>query len=237
MRPANNPLWTTAVSPIANQFSNPQWISFGVRASAQVTATSNTATGYVQFQASNDLATGLPAAQFTPTNWFPVGLPVSLDAIGNAILPEVELSYEYLRLAYFTLATGIQTIALVADSGGSLNNKYFLLSDVSTTNKYYVWFNINGAGVDPAIPGRTGVPIVGATNASAATLGAAVVTAVNALNSSNSFQASGTSTVTIQLKQAGPFTAMTDGTAATGFTFAVTNPTGTIQGRIKLANL
>lgn len=122
-----------------------------------------------------------------------------------------------------TVAThGIQTIGLVADSSGSLNSKYFLLEDANGVHKYYVWFNINSAGVDPAVPGRTGVPIIGATNASAATLGAAVATAIAGLNSTNSFTTSGTSTVTVTNKATGGFTPMTDGTATTGFTFTVT---------------
>jgi len=117
---------------------------------------------------------------------------------------------------------GIQTIGLVADVSGSLNNTYFLLNDANNVHKYYVWFNINSAGTDPAIPGRTGVPITGATNASAATLGGAVATAIAALNSTNSFTTSGTTTVTVTNKVAGPSTAMVDGAAPTGFTFTQT---------------
>jgi hypothetical protein len=49
--------------------------------------------------------------------------------------------------------TEIDTVADVADS---LNGKYFLISSVDTD--YYVWFN-TGAGVDPAVAGRTGIEV------------------------------------------------------------------------------
>lgn len=117
---------------------------------------------------------------------------------------------------------GVQTVALVADSSGSLNSTYFLLNDANNSHLYYVWFSINNAGVDPAVPGRTGVKISGSTNAAAATLGGVMATAIAALNSTNSFTTSGTSTVTITDKISGPLTPAVDGVAATGFTFAVT---------------
>ncbi len=120
----------------------------------------------------------------------------------------------------------IQTVALVADSAGSLNSTYFLLNDAQG-NGYYVWFNINSAGVDPAVTGRTAIPVLGATNVTAATLGAAMATAIAAANSTNSFTTSGTSTVTITMKVAGYATPITDGAAATHFTFAITAGFGT----------
>lgn len=126
-----------------------------------------------------------------------------------------------------TIATfQTQTVALVADSSGSLNSTYFLLSD-SSGNNFYVWFNINSAGVDPAIAGRTGIAVAGATNASAATLGAAMATAIAAAHGAASFSTSGTATVTITQLVAGYATPATDGAAPTGFTFALTHGFGT----------
>jgi hypothetical protein len=56
------------------------------------------------------------------------------------------------------------TVTTVADVANSLNNKYFLISSLDTD--YYVWYN-TGAGVDPAISGRTGIQVVIATGATA----------------------------------------------------------------------
>lgn len=159
-------------------------------------------------------------------------VPVASGAAGTVLLNITQRAFPYIRLTYVSTALAAQTVALVADVSGSLNSKYFLLEDASGAHKYYVWFNINSAGVDPAVAGRTGVPITGATNASAATLGAAVATAVAALNGAASFSTSGTSTVTITDLVAGPLVIASDGTAATGFTFTATTGSGLLSALV-----
>lgn len=115
----------------------------------------------------------------------------------------------------------------------NLNSKYFLLSDANDAHLYYVWINVNSQGVDPAIAGRTGVPIAVAAGASAGTIGTAIASAVAALNATNSFTTSGTTTVTITNKVTGPYTPMADGTTGTGFTFAQTAGSGTTAVNLK----
>lgn len=83
-----------------------------------------------------------------------------------------------LRLTLPTTAAAVAEVSsatAVADVAGSLNNKYFLLS--SPTVNYYVWYNINAAGVDPAVAGRTGLEVAAATGATAS----AVATATRAV--------------------------------------------------------
>lgn len=158
--------------------------------------------------------------------------PVASGASGSLRIRLNQMDAPWVRIAFVSTALAAQTVGLVADVSGSLNSKYFLLEDASGANKYYVWFNINSAGVDPAVAGRTGVQITGSTNASAATLGTAVASAVAALNSTNSFTTSGTSTVTITDKVAGPLVIASDGTAATGFTFTATTGSGLLTGLV-----
>lgn len=110
----------------------------------------------------------------------------------------------------------------VGGTASNLQSKYFLLQDEASAHLYYVWINVSSMGVDPLVAGRTAVPIAITAGASAATIGTALASAIGALNSSNSFTATGTTTVTITNKVVGPFTPASDGTAATGFTFAVT---------------
>jgi hypothetical protein len=130
----------------------------------------------------------------------------------------------------------VQTVAPVADVAGSLNNTYFLLDSAQGTN-YYVWMNINSAGVDPAVADRTGIEIAAATGATAGTIGAAIASAVDAVASGARFDAAGTTTVTISDKTIGPVTAMSDGAAPTGFTFAVVSAALTpVNLRIASAN-
>ncbi len=121
-----------------------------------------------------------------------------------------------------TVTAGTQTVALAPDVSGSLNSTFFLLNGPGNTNKYYVWYNINSAGVDPAVAGRTGIAVAGATNVTAANLGTATKNAINSAAAVD-FTVTGTSTITITNTSVASFTAAVDGSAATGFTFAVTS--------------
>lgn len=125
------------------------------------------------------------------------------------------------NIADGTAATGFTFSTPTAGVNSNLNNTYFYLQDTSNAHLYYVWMNIASIGTDPAVAGRTGVAIAVNAAASAGTIGAAIATAVAALNATNSFTATGTTTVTITNKVAGPFVAITD-VGLTGFTFAVT---------------
>jgi hypothetical protein len=117
-------------------------------------------------------------------------------------------------------------ITLVADSGGSLNSKFFTFRDQSGTNKYYVWYNINSAGVDPVPTGyiaANGIAVAGATGATAATLATATTAAIVARAPTGVTATNGAAGHTIITNNtAGVATATAEGTAATGFTFTRT---------------
>jgi hypothetical protein len=68
----------------------------------------------------------------------------------------------------------VTSIGCIPDSGGSLNNKYFVIYTGSNGTGYYVWMNVNSAGVDPAPAGLTEVEITLATGAT----GTQVATAI-----------------------------------------------------------
>jgi hypothetical protein len=62
----------------------------------------------------------------------------------------------------------VQTITTVKDTAGSLNNKYFFISDAEAVpTNYYVWFNVGAAGADPTIAGYTAAPVAIAEGATA----------------------------------------------------------------------
>lgn len=122
----------------------------------------------------------------------------------------------------------VETVTLVADSGGSLNSTYFNFSTAGDTSLYYVWYNINSAGVDPAPAGRTGIQVAGATNATGTTLATATAAAINAVTG-NGAGATGTvvaksavAILTLGDTQIGTKTAAANGTASPGFTYATT---------------
>ncbi len=181
------------------------------------------AAGTFKLQASNDPTDkGYDALKsgFAPTHWADIpNQSATISSGASALLTIAQCCYRWLRAVWTSTGTGIQTIGVVADVSGSLNSKYFLLNSANAGTGYYVWMNVNSAGVDPLVAGRTGVPITVATNDSAATIGAAIQVAIDALAL---FIATGTTTVTVTNSASGPFVAMSDGAAPTGFTFAIT---------------
>jgi hypothetical protein len=237
----NNQQILASTSTNGNSTSSPLWSATMVRASIQAVVTGANSAGTLQLQGSNDFILGgdnaAAVSQGTgPTNWFNVGSSVSVSGAGAYDIPMTELCYEWLQVLYTSTVTGVQTVAPIADTGvrqaqtvttiadssGSLNNTYFLLSSINKVTKaqknFYMWFDINSAGTDPAIAGRTGIHVTGATNASANTLASSMRTALNALT--NDFAATGANAAVIITDVAfGPVTAAVDGAVPTGFTF------------------
>ncbi len=126
-------------------------------------------------------------------------------------------------------AAQIQSITLEADSAGSLNSTYWTFGTAGDAYSYYVWYNINSAGVDPAPTGYTaGIAVLGATNATAGTLATATYTAIAASAAATYVIATNPSSgvVTLTNRQYGTATAAADGTADPGFAYAV-GTTGT----------
>lgn len=69
------------------------------------------------------------------------------------------------------------TVTTVADVSSSLNNKYFLFETITALGvrtSRYIWFNVGGAGVDPALAGKTGHVVAFAADATADQVAAAI---------------------------------------------------------------
>lgn len=104
--------------------------------------------------------------------------------------------------------TCVQT---VADSSSSLNNDYITFS--SPTGLFYAWFNVGGAGTDPA-PGGTGIAVAISANATAAAVATALAAAIDAnANFHSKVSADQTDHVIIQNVAAGAATNATAGTS------------------------
>lgn len=114
----------------------------------------------------------------------------------------------------------VLTLTAVADVASSLNNTYFLLS--SSTVNYYVWYNVGGAGVDPALVGKTGIQVAIAINATAIAVSIATAAAINALVGIFTCPVPATATFVVTNTVSGaPFAVPTAGTS--GFTLVITN--------------
>ncbi len=150
-------------------------------ASVQCVATGSSSAGACKLQGSNDFPAqqGVFAANFTPTNWTDIASATATIAGATAILvPVTPICHQWLRVVTTQTAAVVNTVVSVGDTAGSLNNKYFFIN--STTVGYYVWFNVNSAGTDPAIAGKTGIEVDVATGASGATVAAALKVAIDA---------------------------------------------------------
>lgn len=108
----------------------------------------------------------------------------------------------------------------------NLNNKWFSINSVNAVTKvakaFYVWFNVDGLGTDPAVAGKTAIPVAisfgSQTNANVAT---AVDTELAALT--NDFSSSpAAEIVTVTNKKVGAVVDADNGTASPAFTFNVT---------------
>ncbi len=117
----------------------------------------------------------------------------------------------------------VTNVTFAADVSGSKNSTYFNFSSAGDAHLYYVWFNINAAGVDPAPAGRTGIEVAGATGATAATLATAAIAAINLVTVGYVTATAGTSGhVILTNVQYGDSTDAANGTASYGATFSIT---------------
>jgi len=120
-------------------------------------------------------------------------------------------------LAGWTPTGNVQEVSEIETlAAAGLNSTYFLISSPSTD--YYVWYDVDAAGVDPLVPGRTGIQVA-LTGADSADQVA--VSTLNALGSTGEFYLSFMSTnkINVQNVTGGVVTITSDGTSATGFTF------------------
>lgn len=247
MRQANIQSLFTAEDTTANGTKIDASQLFAISVQAVSTGTS---TGTVKMQMSNDMPLNGDMTPFTPTHWSDIASQTtSLTVAGSYLISKFDLCYQWVRPVFTFTGNGTQTITTVADEtavaqvskvvtvadvAGSLNSTYFLLSNANNAINYYVWFNINSAGVDPAIAGKTGIAVAGATNASANALAAAINTAINLLGVSFTSIVS-TNNVTITNVATGPSTVAVDGAAPTGFTITTPTP-GFTAGTVFLNN-
>ena len=134
-------------------------------------------------------------------------------------------------------ALGAATIAPVADVSGSLASTWFSLYD-NYGNTFIIWFYVTGVGgAAPVGVSGTLIQQTIAENASASTIGTALVSTISLIPAAQignltapagvySFTASGTTTVTVVSTQTNPYSplpgAPADGTIPTGFTFVKT---------------
>lgn len=113
-------------------------------------------------------------------NFFTVGTPTDAALQRSIVFDGLDAGSE-VRIFHSPHATEV-SIDCVADVAGSLNDTYFTLGSINGTPadvEYYVWFNVNGAGTDPSLAGRTGIEVELDTNDSAADVATTLAAALD----------------------------------------------------------
>lgn len=59
----------------------------------------------------------------------------------------------------YDINTGLYLKNTAGTDPQTLNSKYFFINSALNANQYYVWYNVGGTGVNPAIPGKTGLMV------------------------------------------------------------------------------
>jgi hypothetical protein len=113
------------------------------------------------------------------------------------------------------------TVACVADIASSLNSTYFTFN--TPTVGYYTWIS-TGAGIDPAIAGRTAIPVVIAPAATATAVALAIQTAIDLVAGVHAgLDGCDPTKVIIMAAQVGPVAAVpADGAGAGATEFVIT---------------
>lgn len=112
----------------------------------------------------------------------------------------------------------VQTITCGPDVAGSLNSQYFIFYDYAGT-KHYTWYNVNAAGVDPAVSGGTAHVVALSTSATAAAVASATQAVMDAVTGFDCSVSSNVLTLTHTV--AGRAKPAHDGADTTDFTFVV----------------
>lgn len=117
-------------------------------------------------------------------------------------------------------------VSAQSDVAGSLNNKYFFIYEGRSDRKFHVWYNVNGAGVDPAPSNSTGIEIAINTNDAASIVAYATELVLNSTDYKEYFTAKRAGTILyIGANKSGVTTDSLD--VDTGFT--ILNQQGTSQ--------
>ena len=95
-----------------------------------------------------------------------------------------------------TAAAEVSTVVAIADVGGALDGLFFNLNAALDTTLYYVWFNVDAGGNDPAPAGRTGITVAVTTGDSATVVATAMAAAIDAIADFGATSSGATVTIT-----------------------------------------
>ena len=112
------------------------------------------------------------------------GVGATLNPTTNAAFPDIDgyspvLGDQILIKDGAGFVAQVSLITAIADVGGALDGKYFLISSANDAIDYYVWINVDAGGNNPLVANRTGIAVGVTTGDAASVVAGAVVTAVD----------------------------------------------------------
>lgn len=158
--------------------------------------------------------------------WTGVGTEPNFSALRPGDLAVFAAPYAANNQGTFEVVSSMpktkETTDLIMPAGADITGgDYFLLSNATDAINYYVWFQVNGSGIDPAIGGRTGILVSVASGDSSSVVAASTASAIDAVGASFDAIQTANSGVRITNVGFGPATNATVGVMAPGFSITV----------------
>jgi hypothetical protein len=104
-------------------------------------------------------------AQKTSTT---MGLDASFLSIYTMYYIIISSSSAGIKLDSYDFSTQLYIKNTSGTKPKTLNNTYWLINSAANASQYYVWYNVNGGGTDPALAGKTGLMVAISTTSTAA---------------------------------------------------------------------
>lgn len=134
------------------------------------------------------ITTGQTAAQVATAAFTAIGANITNVTAANpssgvVSLTQTKLGVVSAPVPHNTGDTGAGSIVAANTQEGvasALQNKYFVLNSASNAASYYAWANVNSEGTDPAVGGKTAIPVALSLAQTAAQVASAFAAAIDA---------------------------------------------------------
>lgn len=133
-----------------------------------------------------DIAINLLSSHSTSLMAQKIALAISMDsnflAVYSMTYVIISSSTVGIKTNSYDFNSGIYTKNTSGKDSNNLNSKYFLINSANDVDKYYVWYNVNGAGVDPLVAGKVGLMVAISTGSSGNSIAQATKVVLDATN-------------------------------------------------------
>ena len=153
--------------------------------------------------------------------WTGVGTIPNFSAVLPGDEVEFDSSFDPSNQGIFKVsavnAGETERVLVTTTVGAAISSgQYFLINSALDATEYYVWFNVDGAGGNPSLVGKTGIQVNISSSASAGAVASSIASAVNLVSDFSATYSSG-NTLTIENQDIGISTNASIGTMPSPF--------------------